>query len=252
MDNNFEFRTYRKTTFTGLFLNYFANAPLYYKKSLVYCLINRIFNVTSNWNIFHSDVGILFKVLAKNGYPFSFLHNVLFKFLNKKMSHTVNTVSKFDFSNVVFVPYFGKVSETFKHSIRKFCRVKNIPVNVIFKSIKLGSCFSLKDKTPVLIRSGIVYEFKCPVDQDITYIGKTTRHLITRVKEHRKINSPLCEHFLSCSCINNNVNNHFKVLSAGCGNLDVKIRESLLILTRRPTLNIQINQGSEFSVKLFN
>ena len=37
--------------------------------------------------------------------------------------------------------------------------------------------------------SNVVYKFFCPCDTAISYIGYTTRHLITRANEHLNLNS---------------------------------------------------------------
>ena len=48
---------------------------------------------------------------------------------------------------------------------------------------KIGSFFNFKDIIPFRARSYIVYKFSCG-DCDITYIGKTARHLLVRLSEH--------------------------------------------------------------------
>ena len=47
--------------------------------------------------------------------------------------------------------------------------------------------FPFKDRFPALIRSSVVYQFKCPGCHAL-YFGKTTRHLITRCREHLGMN----------------------------------------------------------------
>ena len=69
-----------------------------------------------------------------------------------------------------------------------------------FTTNKLGSCFSLKDKTPVPLLAGVVYKFKCGVDPQHTYIGKTIRHLGIRIREHRTATSAISDHRLECNC----------------------------------------------------
>ena len=253
IDNKFIFNTYRKPTFTGLFLNYFANAPLKFKKSLVNCLIHRIFSITSSWSYFHLDTVSLLGYLNSNGYPSNFFYKVLNRFLMHKFCYNPVNVNKFDVCNLIILPYYKKASDHFGKSIVKFFKSKNVIVNIVFKSVKLGSCFSLKDKTPFLLKSNVVYEFQCPVAQD-RYIGKTTRHLITRIKEHLSANSMLYDHFLICNCKSNliNVCKQFHILSTGSYNYDVKIKESFLILKNRPSLNVHVNQGSEFTIKIFS
>ena len=48
---------------------------------------------------------------------------------------------------------------------------------------RLGQNFTNKDSIPYMLKSGVVYEATCPKCND-KYIGKTCRHLKTRIKEH--------------------------------------------------------------------
>ena len=54
----------------------------------------------------------------------------------------------------------------------------------IYKTCKVGNYFNLKSNTPALLSSNVVYRFSCPCDAGLTYIGKSTRHVITSAKEH--------------------------------------------------------------------
>ena len=47
---------YRKPTFTGLFTNFQSFIPLTYKRSLVSCLLHRIFNLCSSYENFHAHL----------------------------------------------------------------------------------------------------------------------------------------------------------------------------------------------------
>ena len=54
-------------------------------------------------------------------------------------------------------------------------------------------------KTPIekAIKSGVVYQINCSRCQSC-YVGQTTRHLITRIKEHKNVNTPVGNHFNKC------------------------------------------------------
>ena len=52
--------------------------------------------------------------------------------------------------------------------------------------------------------SNVVYRFLCPREADLINIGKSARHLVTRVKEHWALNSitrksAVKEHILDCN-----------------------------------------------------
>ena len=51
-NGKFSTSVYRKPTFTGLFTHFHSFIPLAYKRSLVSCLLHRIFNFCSNYENF--------------------------------------------------------------------------------------------------------------------------------------------------------------------------------------------------------
>ena len=53
----------------------------------------------------------------------------------------------------------------------------------MFSSFKISSFFSMKDSVPLDLRSCVVYKFVC-ASCKADYIGRTKRHLSTRIKEH--------------------------------------------------------------------
>ena len=56
---------------------------------------------------------------------------------------------------------------------------------------------SLKPAIEKSLRSWIVYQFKCP-RCNASYVGQTGRHLLTRLKEHKR--SAVGKHFSDCEC----------------------------------------------------
>ena len=76
----------------------------------------------------------------------------------------------------------------------------------ICKTCKVGNYFYLKCNTPSLLLSNAVYRFSCPCDAGLTYIGKSTRHVVTRAKEHlnlgSSVKSKMKEHIIKCNLCN--------------------------------------------------
>ena len=113
--------------------------------------------------------------------------------------------------------------------------------------------FSLKCSTPKLLKANVVYKFDCLCDINISYIGKTKRHLAIRIKEHRSEKSAIDQHLQTCHICDHNLNeNQFQILSTGNSDFDCKIREALLIKSEKATLNQQLFQnGSTFILCVF-
>ena len=115
--------------------------------------------------------------------------------------------------------------------------------------------FSFKDRFPALIRSSVVYQFKCPGCHAL-YFGKTTRHLITRCMEHLGINKAGQIIKVSPSAIWDHINKSgqatlvedLSVLDRANNDIDLLIHEILLILRDRPSLN---SQQSSIPLALF-
>ena len=93
--------------------------------------------------------------------------------------------------------------------------------------------------------SNAVYLFKCG-QCSAQYIGETSRHIITRVCDHKGISSrtgrPLTKPENRCILEHSNSTNHgislsdFKILKT-CETLDLKVTESVCIHRFKPDLN---------------
>ena len=138
------------------------------------------------------------------------------------------------------VPYVGKSLQLFTKQLSKLITnlttVKLIPT---YKTFKVGNYFNLKSRTPTPLVSNVVYRFSCPREADLTYIGKSARHLVTRAKEHWSLNSitrksAVKEHILDC---NNCVKSQFYV---GVIQTTTPIHEALLIKKDKPKINMQL------------
>ena len=59
----------------------------------------------------------------------------------------------------------------------------------LYKTCRVGNYFNLKCNTAMLSLSNVVYHFSCPCDTGLTYIGKSTHHVVTIAKEHLNLGS---------------------------------------------------------------
>ena len=71
-------------------------------------------------------------------------------------------------------------------------------VRIVCTSFKVKSYFSLKCSTPLPLLSNVVYKFQCLRNANQFYIGKTKRHLATRMGEHKHANSAVYDHLNDC------------------------------------------------------
>ena len=82
-DNMFDTWVWRKSTNTGLLLNFSALCPKNWKEGLVTCLLHRAKKISSTKLLFQNEVRNLRQVFCKNGYSTSFFNRILDKFLTQ-------------------------------------------------------------------------------------------------------------------------------------------------------------------------
>ena len=149
----------------------------------------------------------------------------------------------------VIIPFIGHPSIAFNKSLAKKLKNINKKCCTIFKTFKVQNCFSLKDETPLALQANVVYLFEGSCDKNQTYIGKTKRHLSTRVREHFLGYSAISEHISSCSTCNHSTIENFNILSHGSNDFDNKVKEALYIKKHKPLLNMHLHQHGAFFAK---
>lgn len=256
--SDFTHEVYRKPTFTGRLLDFHAACPVRWKVGLIKNLIFRAYRLSSSWNIFHDEVSKLHTLLCFNSYPKWWLEKHVRNFLNRNFSHS-SIISTEDRDPLyIRFPYVGKASEMLSSQIFKMmqqCGVKKT-IRLAFSARRAKSLFPLKDVCPTLLRSTVVYKYRCLEDPNIYYIGQTTRHLFQRVVEHTtQSNSSIFDHRSGCnSCSGKGLGDtakQFQIIAKANNNFDNLIKEALLIRKHRPVLNRQQHQGLCYTLKLF-
>ena len=155
---------------------------------------------------------------------------------------------------IFFIPYIGLPSVIFGRKLRElFKKYYCIDIRIVYSSFKVKNYFSLKCHTPVPLVANVVYKFECLRDANKVYIGKTMRHLATRVGEHKNQNSAIYDHLLSCeTCKLKYSCNSFRVMDSGKNDFEITIKEALHIKNSKPQLNRQLFcQGASFTLSIF-
>ena len=83
-DDGFTTNLYRKSTFSGVFTNFFSYLSIQFKACLVSTLLFRCYQLTSTTDAFHKEVKRLRGILARNSYPLEFIDQCIAAFLNKR------------------------------------------------------------------------------------------------------------------------------------------------------------------------
>ena len=235
---------YRKPTFTGLLTNFKSFVPFSYKLALVKTLIHRVYQICSTWTLFHLDVKKLEDILKRNAYPPKVIDRETRKYLNNRMTKTEKKEEKKGKLHYFKLPYIGHFSKKVKTKISGICQkyCNELKITTCFSLLKTGSLFSVKDVIPSDQRSFVVYYFSCP-GCNASYVGETTRILMTRMDEHLHSGkgSIIFEHLNQNSRCRDLANvGCFKIIDSANSEFQLKIKEAIHIKLRKPTLNKQI------------
>ena len=232
------------------------------EKWYYFIFFNRAWKICSSYKLFDLEVKNLENIFLKNGYPVDFFLRIVSRFLHKKFEHVnVSEKNKIDYKTCIKIPYIGKPSLFLSRSLKNlFLSHFKISIVCVFTSFEIKNYFSLKCKTPFALSAYIVYKFTCLRDAEKFYIGKTSRHLAVRAKEHfdfknSKIKSAINDHIFECdACTVSQLNVHrFQILKKCENDFLTKIHEAFLIKKLKPMLNKQLhNSGSSFLLNIFN
>ena len=124
------------------------------------------------------------------------------------------------------------------------------PCNVVMTLRKLKTILpSLKTPVDKMLKSGIVYKITCP-GCTACYVGETTRHLQSRIKEHILRPGPMKQHLSHCNVTIADENIDI-LQSSARGEGYLLILEALHIRELRPSINTKDEyKTKELKIKL--
>ena len=241
---------YRKPTYTGLLTNYNSFTSPNYKKGLIKTLIDRTFRINSTWSGFHYDILNLKSVLQKNEFPLKLIDKSISKYLSnnvfKQKENEQMPLLESSKKRFYKLPHIGNFSIQTKKKLNnivlKYCK-PNTNIELALSSYKISSLFSMKDRVPFDLRSYVVYKFVCGSCK-ADYIGRTKRHLSTRIKEHLETDkkSHVYKHLNEsqrCKALSNN--DCFSILDYATTQYSSSIKEGMHIGWQKPVLNKHVD-----------
>lgn len=258
---------YRKKTHTGVMLNFSAAVPDCWKMGLIRCLLHRARRVCSTGEYFDREVNKLRSMFHANGYPKMYFDRAVEKFkaalqvrANPELVVDGSQDSEVSERKYIFgIPYVGTASKEYKKRINALVKeCLGVDISSYYTSCKISEYFSLKSKVPFALKANVVYKYSCLVDPDTSYIGKTKRHLVTRVQEHTSTTesqkSEVKDHIFNCRTCKMNIPDlsSFKIMKSCRDDYTTRISEALLIKKFRPKLNKQIfTKGQSYLLRVF-
>ena len=240
---------YHKPTWTGQYTNFHSFVPMTYKRNLVKCLYSRAKKICSP-DTLNEELKNITEALRENAYPDKFISKNL---MDTKPKRTVLTAEKKGI--YIKLPFKGDLAmERINRKLRQ--SLKNT-----FTTATLRSRFStspmlsvnLKDKIPAHDRSMVIYSFSCCCSEE--YVGRTTRRLSERIKEHhpawlqtgvkKSVRSSIVDHLVQTNHLTDR-NKAFKIVYSvpnrnpnGVKKQLLAIAESIAIRLRNPRLCAQ-------------
>ena len=260
-DDKFYTSVFRKKTFTGQYVNYHSYCSDKRKINLIRTLCDRAKKICSP-NYLDNEIRNIKDILLDNGFPESLIVNTIKRVLQStpkepEIGPELHTIA-------IKLPFLGKRSYALEKALKKNIQecYNSAVARVIFASPNNFSPAS-KDPIPLTKKSMVVYHFQCHCGND--YVGKTSRRLIERIKEHvppcaRKYfanpegkysdnttllnaskRSSVTKHLLDNyqTCGKEYGDERFSILRSCPTEFQLTVCEAVLITTMEPTLCIQ-------------
>ena len=233
---------------------YSSYTPVNYKSNLICCLVDRAYKICSSYLAFTNELEFLRRYFLSNNFPLFFIEKYYRIMLNNIFVRRESVLTVSQKIMYLKIPFCGSYSYTLK---RKICQLfkkyyPQIKLRIILdNSNTIASMFRFKDRLPNMLCSGIVYKYSCG-DCGATYVGKSQRHLKTRISEHRGLSVRTGQQ-LSRPAFSN-IRDHawqkehrikdenFKIIERSYNKNDLLILEAIAIVKHRPNLN-EYNPG---------
>ena len=249
---------FTKATDTGLMINFHALAPNKFKRSMIVGMVHRIYKACSHWQYITESLTKAKAMLKANQYPEEYIEKTISETLtniiqkqNKEHDQNEEKIEEEKKEDILFfINYRGKITEEYCNSLRKICFDKDspashIPIKIIMTSRKLKTVLpSLKPPVEKILKSDVVYKITCSLCKQC-YVGKTERHVTTRLREHILREGPMKSHAEKCGeqITNDNITIEREVRDRN----KLSTYEALYI----KIINPQINTKDEFRRKLY-
>ena len=264
-NNQFHTKVYHKPTDSGKCLNGKSECVDKYKSSVITNYLNRAYKISDSWSSFHNEVMHIKQVLVNNNYSNTIVEQHIKKFLENKLSSSKLRQCP----NKIPIYYQSQHHLNYKVEERIIkniilnnvkCVKENHKLNIIFyyKNLKTHSLVMKNNLTPRpsdLQQSNLVYKFSCPLPHSkaVEYIGFTQTTLSRRLTMHGQ-NGSIFKHFMSIHNVKptrEQLTHNTIIIAKANDRYKLSIKEALLILNEKPSLNIQFENFGNI-LKLYN
>ena len=149
---DFKSCVFRKTSHTGLMLNFSSMCPYRWKIGLINCMLYRAYNICCNWYSFTKEIEVLRDLFRQNGYPGLTFENCVKRFIDSKFIPCKKQTQQEGISQFITIPYFGHPSLAFARKLRQSFKTHyNVNLQCSFNTTKIKKFLFIElsySKTP--------------------------------------------------------------------------------------------------------
>jgi len=252
---------YTKPTNSGHILNYNSECPIKYKKGVINTMLLRAHKICSTPYNFESEIHRLKQLFTNNNYPMQVIDECITKFQNKLTNNRTEppnlndgNVFKVYYNNQMNMQYLKDekaIKDIINNNIKTTNAADKIQLIVYYNSRKTKNLI-MKNKIATQPEPSstcwAVYEVSCPYGDcellNPSYIGQTRNTLKTRLQQHMR-DGAIRQHietFHNTSDITlDALEKNAKIVKQFQDFRRLTIYEALLILTKKPQMNRQID-----------
>lgn len=207
--DSFQYAIYRKPTQTDHMIPKTSNHSNSHKMAALNCYIHRLLNIPLSEDNFKREVNTIKQIAVNNGYNHTCVDRILNKIRNKRDTALAYNTSSPPNPKFCSLPYLGPISVKISKILST--NLDNLKISYRSTNTLASRLVNSKQKLSHLCKSG-VYKLNC-ADCSCSYIGKTTRSLSTRIKEHiSRPNTSVFGHHLNYSNHNFSPTSNSKIL----------------------------------------
>ena len=172
---------YHKKTFTGLLTNFFSFTSFLYNIGHIRTLVDRAYKINNSLLSFNKDVKKLTHIFKKNQFPEHLINNVVSTYVDKNNTSALSANNDTFYFRLPYLPLSNFAQRQLRALIKTYCN--NLNIKLVFSSFKIKNLIRVKDFVLRSLRSCVVYKFTC-AECNSAYVGETSRHISTHVREH--------------------------------------------------------------------
>lgn len=167
---------YHKDTWSGRYLNFNSHLPMTYKRNTVALLAEKIL-LLSETEFHAKNFELLRRTLKNNFYPHNLVEDIIRLAMEKVKKR--KPLEPRERKPIIAVPYVKGLFEKLKST----CNSEFTLVGKGDKNLRKTVFSRLKDKTPTMQQSNVVYRVICSCGAG--YVGQTKQKLCKRIYQHK-------------------------------------------------------------------